>query len=198
MKMFVLRQLPYYLRQPYAPLFPLLGLSVMVLIAWCVVHTTALDSAEHQKQELQRAWDKARQQFARHKDAMRAKEGSSTGMGCLSTRQRFCPLALGITEEAKRDHITLPALSYKTERTPIPDATKAVLQGTVTGHYGDVRRFLYNLESAEELLFIEDLNLVRSSHLHDSMVTFNIRIATYLRGEPTKVLTLDADDRIKS
>src|SRR5688572_5562509 len=149
MKMFVLRQLPYYLRQPYAPLFPLLGLSVMVLIAWCVVHTTALDSAEHQKQELQSAWDKARQQFARHKDAMRAKEGLRQVWDVFPLVRDFAPLALGITEEAKRDHITLPALSYKTERTPIPDATKAVLQGAVTGHYGDVRRFLYNLESAK-------------------------------------------------
>ena len=198
MKTLVSRQLAYYLRQAYAPLFPLLGLAVLVLLAWYVVHTTALGSAEHKKQELQTAWDGARQQFARHKDAMRAKEDLRQVWAVFPLVRDFAPLALGVTEEAKRDHITLPALSYKTERTPIPDATKAVLQGTVTGHYGDVRRFLYNLESATELLFIEDLNLVRSGHLRDPMVTFNIRIATYLRGEPTQVLTLDADDRIKS
>jgi Tfp pilus assembly protein PilO len=198
MKTFVSRQLAYYLRQPYAPLFPLLVLSVMMLLAWYVVHTTALNSAEHHKHELQNVWERVRQQFARHKDAMRAKGDLRQVWAVFPLARDFAPLALGVTEEAKRDHITLPALSYKTESTPIPDATKAVLQGTVTGHYGDVRRFLYNLESAEELLFIEDLNLVRSGHLHDSMLTFNIRIATYLRGEPTQVLTLDADDRIKS
>ena len=53
----------------------------------------------------------------------------------------------------------------------------------MTGHYEDLRRFLYNLESAEELLFIEDLNLVRSGNVQDHQLTFNIRISTYLRGE---------------
>ena len=58
-----------------------------------------------------------------------------------------------------------------------------MLQGTVTGRYEDLRRFLYNLESAQELLFIEDLNLVRSGNIQDQQLTFNIRISTYLRGE---------------
>ena len=62
-------------------------------------------------------------------------------------------------------------------------AQVGVLQGTVTGRYEDLRRFLYNLESAEELLFIEDLNLVRSGNVQDQQLTFNIRISTYLRGE---------------
>lgn len=198
MKTFISKQLACHLRQPYAPLFPLLGLSVLLLLAWSVIHSTVLDAAEHEKQELQRAWEGARQLFVRHKDAMRAKEDLRQVWAVFPLVRDFAPLALGVTEEAKRDHITLPALSYKTERTPIPGATKAVLQGTVTGHYADVRRFLYNLESAEELLFIEDLNLVRSGQPLDPMVTFNIRIATYLRGEPNKVLTPDADDRIKS
>ena len=47
----------------------------------------------------------------------------------------------------------------------------------------DLRRFLYNLESAQELLFIEDLNLVRSGNIQDQQLTFNIKISTYLRGE---------------
>jgi Tfp pilus assembly protein PilO len=92
----------------------------------------------------------------------------------------------------------LPALSYRTERTEIPDATKAILQGTVTGRYEDLRKFLYNLETAQELLFIEDLNLVRSGNLQDPTLTFNIRIATYLRGGPAKVLNLESDARSQS
>ena len=159
-----------------------MGLSVGVLLAWYVVHTTALDTAEHQKQELQRAWDGARQQFARHKDAMRAKEDLRRVWAVFPLVRDFAPLALGVTEEAKRDHTTLPSLSSRTERTPIPDATKAVLQGTVTGHYGDVRRFLYNLGSAKEFLNRRSLNMVRSALLRDAMVTFNIRTHLFSRG----------------
>ena len=87
-----------------------------------------------------------------------------------------------MTEEAKRDR-HLAGTVVQDRKTSVPDASKAVLQGTVTGRYEDLRRFLYNLESAEELLFIEDLNLIRSGNVQDQQLTFNIRISTYLRGE---------------
>jgi hypothetical protein len=104
----------------------------------------------------------------------------------LPAEQDFAPLALGITEEAKRDRVILPALSYKTESTPAANTSKGVLQGTMTGRYEDLRRFLYDVETAEELVYIEDLELVPSGNLQDHTLTFNIKIATYLRGEPGK------------
>ena len=57
---------------------------------------------------------------------------------------------------------------------------------SMTGRYEDLRRFLYDVETAEELVFIEDLELVRSGAQQDQTLTFNIKIATYLRGEPGK------------
>ncbi|MEQ1844897.1 MAG: hypothetical protein ABL983_04900, partial [Nitrospira sp.] len=95
----------------------------------------------------------------------------------------FTPLALGISDEAKRDRVTLPGLSYKTEPTLIANTSKGLLQGPMTGRYEDLRRFIYGLETAEELVFIEDLELARAGGLQDAALTFNIKIATYLRGE---------------
>jgi hypothetical protein len=40
------------------------------------------------------------------------------------------------------------------------------------------------LETAEELLFIEDLELTQSGSAQDKTLTFKIKIATYLRAEP--------------
>ena len=91
-------------------------------------------------------------------------------------------MALGITEEAKRNRVVLPALSYKTEPTPVSSTSKGVLQGTMTGRYEDLRRFLYDIETAEELVYIEDMNLVRLADQRPDALTFNIKIATYLRG----------------
>ena len=181
------------LRKPYAPLFPFLGAAAVLALAAYFMHTAVLEPADRKRQELQAAWVSARLQLAKHKDALKTKEDLRQVWAVFPLVRDFAPLALGVTEEAKRDRITLPALSYKTEKTEIPDATKAVLQGIVTGHYEDLRKFLYNLETAQELLFIEDLNLVRSGNLQDSTLTFNIRIATYLRGEPTQVLILESD-----
>jgi Tfp pilus assembly protein PilO len=56
----------------------------------------------------------------------------------------------------------------------------------MTGKYEDLRRFLYDIETAEELVHIEDLELVRSTPQQDQQLTFNIRIATYLRGDGGK------------
>ncbi|WP_447602530.1 hypothetical protein [Nitrospira sp. Nam80] len=187
-----------YLRQPYAPLFPFLGAAAVLALAAYLIHTAVLEPADRKRQELQAAWVSARLQLARHKEALKTKEDLRQVWAVFPLVRDFAPLALGVTEEAKRDRITLPALSYKTEKTEIPDATKAILQGIVTGHYEDLRKFLFNLETAQELLFIEDLNLVRSGNLQDPTLTFNIRIATYLRGEPTQVLILESDARSQS
>jgi Tfp pilus assembly protein PilO len=171
------------MRQPYAPILPWVAFVAGLGVLGYGIHTLVLGAAEQEQQRLQTEWVKARQQLSRHKDAKKAKADLQRVWAVLPLYRDFAPLALGVTEEAKRDQVTLPALSYKTEKTSVPDATKAVLQGTVTGRYEDLRRFLHNLESAEELLFIEDLNLVRSGNVQDQQLTFNIRISTYLRGE---------------
>lgn len=170
-------------RQPYAPILPWVGFVLSLCVVSYGIHSFVLGAAEQEKVRLESEWVKARHQLTRHKEAKKAKMDLQRVWAVLPLFRDFAPLALGVTEEAKRDQVTLPALSYKTEKTAVPDATKAVLQGTVTGRYEDLRRFLYNLESAEELLFIEDLNLVRSGNVQDQLLTFNIRISTYLRGE---------------
>lgn len=171
------------LRQPYAPILPWIVFVAALFVLAYGIHTLVLGAAQQEQVRLEAEWMKARQQLSRHKEAKKAKADLKRVWAVLPLFRDFAPLALGVTEEAKRDRVTLPALSYKTEKTAVPDATKAVLQGTVTGQYEDLRRFLYNLESAEELLFIEDLNLVRSGNVQDQQLTFNIRISTYLRGE---------------
>ncbi|MBP6607831.1 MAG: type 4a pilus biogenesis protein PilO [Nitrospira sp.] len=170
-------------RQPYAPILPWVAFVATLVAMSYAIHALALGTAKQEQVRLEADWMKARQQLNRHKEAKKAKADLQRVWSVLPLFRDFAPLALGVTEEAKRDQVTLPALSYRTEKTAVADATKAILQGTVTGRYEDLRRFLYNLESAEELLFIEDLNLVRSGNVQDQQLTFNIRISTYLRGE---------------
>ena len=170
-------------RKPYAPILPWVAFVAGLFVLSYGIHALVLGAAEQEQVRLEADWLKARQQLNRHKEAKKAKADLQRVWAVLPLFRDFAPLALGVTEEAKRDQVTLPALSYKTEKTAVPDATKAVLQGTVTGRYEDLRRFLHNLESAEELLIIEDLNLIRSGNVQDQQLTFNIRISTYLRGE---------------
>ena len=179
---FILQQL----REPYGILIPWLARVVLLSGVLLAVRSVGIDMSEQSRAKLEIEWNKVHQEFILHKKAQKARRDLAQVWSVLPVERDFAPLALGITEEAKRDHVILPALSYKTEPTPVANTSKGVLQGTMTGRYEDLRRFLYNVETAEELVYIEDLELVRPDVQQDQTLTFNIKIATYLRGEPDK------------
>jgi Tfp pilus assembly protein PilO len=175
-------------RSPLAPLFAWFGFVVGLLLLWSLVHTVGVLGAETMRAELEKEWVSARQLLMRHREAKQARKDLSQVWAVLPAERDFSPLALGISEEAKRDHVTLPALSYKTEPTVVANTSKGLLQGAMSGRYEDLRRFIYDLETAEELLLIENLELARSGSGQDEVLTFNIKIATYLRSDAQKPL----------
>jgi Tfp pilus assembly protein PilO len=177
---FILQQL----RKPYGILIPWLGLVLLLAGFLWAVRTLEINGVEQSLAKSESDWNQARQEFLYHQEAQKAQKDLARVWSVLPVERDFAPLALGITEEAKRNRVVLPALSYKTEPTPVANTSKGLLQGTMTGRYEDLRRFLYDVETAEELVYIEDLELVHSEAQHDQMLTFNIKIATYLRGEP--------------
>ena len=174
------------LRKPYGVLIPWLMWVVLLSGILWAVRTVGVEGAEQSLAKLELEWNRARQEFTHHKVAQKAREDLAQVWSVLPVERDFAPLALGITEEAKRDGVILPALSYKTEPTLVANTNKGVLQGTMTGRYEDLRRFLHDLETAEELVYIEDLELVPSDTQQSQTLTFDIKIATYLRGEPNK------------
>ena len=107
-------------RQPYAPILPWVAFVATLLLLSYGIHTWVLGTAEQERSRLEGEWVKARQQLSRHKDAKKAKADLKRVWAVLPLFRDFAPLALGVTEEAKRDQVTLPALSYKTEKTGVP------------------------------------------------------------------------------
>jgi len=172
------------LRSPYAPLIPWCLVTLVLFGGLLAARAMGLERAEQQRTDLEVEWAQVRQQLAHHKDAQKAQLDLAKVWSVLPFERDFAPLALGITEEAKRNRVTLPALSYKTETTPVAKTNKGILQGTMTGRYEDLRRFLYELETAEEWIIIEDLELVHPANQSEQMLTFNIKISTLLRSEP--------------
>jgi len=174
------------LRKPYGTLIPWLAFVLLLTGILWAVRTVGVEGTEQGRVKLELQLNQARQEFRHHKEAQKARKDLAQVWSVLPVERDFAPLALGITEEAKRDGVTLPALSYKTEPTPVANTSKGILEGTMTGRYEDLRRFLYDVETAEELVYIENLELVRSDAQQDRALTFNIKIVTYLRGEPSK------------
>ena len=177
-------RLSLLLQQPFAPLLPWVGMALALLLVLIVVYRVGVVGAESKRERLEQEWVSTRQLLMQHREARKARKDLSQVWAALPAERDFSPLALGISEEAKRDRVALPSLSYKTEPTLVANTSKGLLQGSMSGRYEDLRRFIYDLETAEELLFIEDLVLTRSGDKQDQTLTFNIKIAVYLRAEP--------------
>jgi Tfp pilus assembly protein PilO len=174
-----------HLRRPYGTLIPPAAFVCVLLLMLWAVNSLGLEAIEQNRSQLAAQWAQARKVHQHHQAAKRAKKDLAHVWAALPDERDFAPLALGITEEAKRNHVTLPALSYKTESTAVTNTSKGVLRGTMSGRYEDLRRFIYDIETADELVYIEDLDLVLSKTQQDHL-TFNIKIVTYLRSEPAK------------
>lgn len=174
------------LRKPYGVLIPWAGLTLVLMVALWVVQSFGIENMEQARSRLEGDWMQTRKAYLHHQEALRAKKDLAQVWGALLEEHDFAALALGIAEEAKQKHVTLPALSSKTEATLVPHISKGMLQGTLSGRYEDLRRFLYDIETAEELVYIEDLDLVQSSTPQDLQLAFNIKITTYLLGERSK------------
>jgi Tfp pilus assembly protein PilO len=60
-------------------------------------------------------------------------------------------------------------------------------QVTLTGAYADVRQFLYEVETAEEFVIIEEVSLSQSSVAQGATLELTLKIATYFLGDGSRV-----------
>ncbi|GKS58859.1 hypothetical protein YTPLAS18_23860 [Nitrospira sp.] len=171
------RRLLYH---PYAQILPWLGLVGLLAVLWVALDAFVIAHYRAERSALERERTDVRLQFAQHTEARRIRTDMARVLAALPLQRDFAPLALGLTEQAKANRVHIPGLTYQVEKTDVPGVSKAVLQGSVTGRYEDIRLFIHNLETAEELILIETLDVDRAGHA-DQVLTVNLQIVTYLR-----------------
>lgn len=171
------------LQHPFAPLIPWASVVVALLGMLFLVRDVGVAGVLSTRERLEKDWVATRESLRQHREARKAQKDLGQVWALLPAERDFAPLALGISEEAKRERVTMPALSYRTEPTFVAGMSKGLLRGPMSGRYEDLRRFIHHLETADELLFIEDLELSRSGDPYDDTITFNVKIVTYLRGD---------------
>jgi hypothetical protein len=66
---------------------------------------------------------------------------------------------------------------------PIRDSslTKLTQTAVLTGEYGDIRRFIYELETRPEFIAVENLQLSQNENEGSRRITVTLQIATYFR-----------------
>ena len=172
----------------YIGLYPWLIAVVTLAAVWASVHYGKLALVQEQLAAVEGEWAGARRDLAQRLEARQARKDLQQVMAMLPSPRDFARLPLAISEMARRDGVSVPALSYTLEKSSDGLATKAFLQGAVTGSYQDLRRFIYHLEAPDGLLlFIEDLSVGRSpaarAEKKDKGVTVTLRLVTYIREE---------------
>jgi Tfp pilus assembly protein PilO len=180
------------LQHPFAHLLPWASVVLGLLVMLSVVREGGLAEAVSTRERLENERIAVRQSLAQHREARKAQADLKKVWALLPAERDFAPLALGISEEATRDRVTMPALSYRTEPTIVAHTSKGVLQGPMSGRYEDLRRFIHHVETADELLFIEDLEIKRAGDTDDDTLTFTIKIATYLRADSESPIPSEA------
>lgn len=185
------------LPKPYLPLVPWAAAVAFLSVALAGAHFLMVVPAQARLAALEADLAAARSALARRLEAKQARKDFIHVLTVLPGQRDFARLPLAISDVAKRDGVKLPSLSYSLEKQDDGFATKAVIQGVVSGQYEDLRRFIYHMEASEELLlFVEDLSVGRSSDLKGEQkgkrITVNIRLATYIREETPRSHALRA------
>lgn len=173
--------------QRYAPLLIWVMIDILVVIGTASVHFLWVESAREELEQLETEWIAARQQRSEILTAIKMNKQLQEILLRLPVKEDFLRLPLALSEEASRNHVHLPSLTYGLEKAQASQVRKAVLSGPMTGRYEDIRHFIGHLEASTRLLFIEDLDVGRSVALqkqakHEEFLTVNLKLATYVRG----------------
>jgi len=183
----MIRGLPIFRRvrrTPYGPLILWMAVAGVLGAALVVVRLLVVAPAQDWFAQAEAEWMASRQRVAQRLEAKQARKNLTVILNALPGHRDFAQLPLAISEVARRDRVSIPDLSYALEKLQAGGFTKALLRGSVSGRYEDLRRFIHHLETADGFLFIEDLNVSRRSTKKGEAVAFQITLSTYIREGP--------------
>ncbi len=136
------------------------------------------------QQRLARAeaeWTAGQRQVALRTEAREAQKRLAAVLKSFPEHRDFAQLPLAISETARRDRVSLAMLTYALGKPEAGGFSKAVLKGSASGRYEDLRAFIHDLEASDGFLFIEDLGVGRQGAKTGGMVTVQVTVSTYIR-----------------
>ena len=183
--------------KPHAALIPWLGIAGGLCVVLAAAHLLLALPAQQRVRQSEADLSGIRQRLAQHVEAAKARKDVAKFLGTLPATRDFAQLPLALAQEAQRNNVAMPDVSYTLDKTSDGVATRAVLQGEVTGRYEDLRRFIHHLESSDRLLFIENLEVGSSAKSNDrknAKITVKLKIATYVaHGEDARASVRTGD-----
>lgn len=171
-------------------LWPLVALTVLSVVGALAMYLYGLRPAEERVRLTEAAYQKAKEAQvdlqrtrAQQMRAHAAQRQLEIERQALPTQAEFTPLALTLSELARREQVRIPGMGYEIKNPEGARPVKATIAFRATGDYASIYRFLHRLETATSYLVIERLDVAseRKQGTSATSVMVNITVATYLR-----------------
>jgi Tfp pilus assembly protein PilO len=169
-------------RRAFRTLLPLALVMILSIGGVVAVSTLFQTPAQSRLAAAQAAYETARQTQIRQEAARKTQEELTAVWAVLPVRTEFGRLILDVSELAQRDRVSIPGITYTLQKMEDGLALKATMTFRAVGQYGAIREFIHRLETTGPYLFIESLDVSRTSRGGAATpVVFNVRVVTFLR-----------------
>lgn len=119
----------------------------------------------------------------------RARKDMEEFYKALQPKSDFTKIINFISNSVKRNGLSMPAITYQQEK--LEEGKKAaskdkpyektLLTFSVHGRYEGIRRLIYEIESSQYFLIIEDMDLQKKQDKAQNLITLQIKVAAYTR-----------------
>ena len=185
--MSLLRRIFSERRSVMLPLVLFLGANIGILLGVVWPMQRAVDGADEARYQATRSLDEARKREAEWKGKRSSKDRADQELqkfysevlpASFSGAVRVANLFL--QRVASESRLTMRSGTW--EPTPLKDSRLTRVSGTVAllGDYANVRKFLYEVETAQEFVVIESVELSEANTTqNDSQLELTLNVATY-------------------
>lgn len=170
-------------------IFLVLNIAVLVLIVWPLQRR--VDGADEARYQAVSGLDAARRLEAQASAERKSKERADIELKKFYTDilPRDFRSAVGVASfwlgrVAEESRLTFRAGQWDKEQDRNSRLTKVTGQVTLVGDYSNIRRFLYEVETAQEFVIIEKVELSQANATQaDSLLEVALSVATYYLGD---------------
>lgn len=158
----------------------LLNMAAYAVLAY--LEAPRIDTLERRYIERQALVREARQAGAAiatpQRTFLRGRQDLEVFREAIPPRSAFTDLIGEVFSLASEAGLAIDRIGYDPEEDTGRNLLRYGLQFTVTGRYGELKRFVYALEQSERLIAIEELTL-RSGEAQGGEVALAVRLSTY-------------------
>lgn len=107
----------------------------------------------------------------------------------LQSKNDFTKIMNFISNSVKRNGLSMPAIAYQQEKSEEDKKTsakgkpyeKTLLTFSVQGRYEGIRRLIYEIESFQYFLIIEDMDLQKKQDKVQNLITLQVKVAAFTK-----------------